>query len=388
MKQKTIMVFTGTRSEYGILFWLLKDLQSHKDVDLKLVVSGGHLCREFGSTFREIEKDGFCIDRKVDVHLSGETPSSTAKSVGLGVMSYADTIESLTPHLVVVIGDRFETFAMAQAAFLMRTPIAHIHGGEVSEGANDDRMRHAITKLSDLHLTSTYQHKRRVEQMGEQPDTVMNVGAPSLEHIVRSQLPSVKMLSDDFNFMFDVPYIVIAYHSVTNDNDLGITELKVLLEACSKLDGYQFVLSSPNSDYGSAHIKSLIDEFVIKHPQRTLVRSSYGQLNFLSIVKHAALIIGNSSSAILEAPSLLTPSIDIGSRQGGRERASSVFSADGHTSASVERAIHTILNRDICTFDFTNPYFRKSCVRTIIKTMLSKNFSAKKPFYNLATEVV
>lgn len=378
-----ILVFTGTRADYGIMFWLLKDLDNHPSFELELLVSGAHLCNQFGDTYKAIEQDGITITRKVDIVLSGNTPTSISKSVGLAIISYGDTIDDLKPDAIIILGDRYEAFAMAQAAFFLKVPIVHLHGGEVTEGANDDRMRHAITKLSDLHLTSTESHRCRVIQLGEQPHTVVNVGAPGLEHIYRSKLPTLNTLSDTFDFDFSRPYILIAFHPVTNSDDFGISELRPMLKACSLFENFNYILSFPNADMMSSNITQELETFREIHHGYTLLKNSYGHLNFLSIIKHCSFMIGNSSSAIIEAPSLSTPSIDVGMRQHGRERAKSVYTTST-SCENIEKAIRQVLSEEYSDEAFKNPYENNESSNLIIDSILRAEFTSKKQFHDIS----
>lgn len=383
MSSQKILAFTGTRADYGIMFWLLKDLDAQSGIDLQLLVSGSHLCNQYGLTYLEIERDGFKIGRKVDTVLSGDTPTSIAKSVGIGILGYADTIDELKPDVVIILGDRYEAFAMAQAAFMMKVPIVHLHGGEITEGANDDRMRHAISKLSDLHFTSTENHRNRVIQMGEQPDCVITAGAPGLEHIYRSELPSVEKISEVFSFDFETPYILIAFHPVTNLGDSGIGELKALLHACSTVTSHNYVLSLSNADIHASRVTREIELFEARAKAGVLVEKTFGHLNFLSIVKNAALMIGNSSSGVIEAPSLMTPSIDVGVRQFGRDRAGSVSSVSGD-SEKIAKEISRVMSCDYSHKAFSNPYYRTNSSHIMVEKIASKKYSLRKTFYDLA----
>lgn len=383
MSSKKILAFTGTRSDYGIMFWLLKDLDAQPGIDLQLLVSGSHLCSQYGLTYGEIERDGFKIGRKVDTVLSGDTPTSIPKSVGIGILGYADTIDELKPDVVIILGDRYEAFAMAQAAFMMKVPIVHLHGGEITEGANDDRMRHAISKLSDLHFTSTENHRNRVIQMGEQPDCVITAGAPGLEHIYRSELPSVEKISEVFSFDFEIPYILIAFHPVTNVADSGIGELKALLDACSTVTSHNYVLSLSNADIHASRVTREIEFFKARAKTGVLVEKSFGHLNFLSIIKNAALMIGNSSSGVIEAPSLMTPSIDVGIRQFGRDRAGSVSSVSGGCK-TIAKEISQVMSHDYSNEAFSNPYYRTNSSHIMVEKICCKKYSLRKTFYDLA----
>lgn len=381
MSKRKILVFTGTRADYGIMYWLMKELQEHKEVDMQLLVSGTHLSEQHGNTCMEIEKDGFEITRKVEILPSDGTPDCIAKTVAIAISGYTEVIVECAPDIVLILGDRYEALAMAQTAFLTKIPIVHLHGGEITEGANDDRMRHAISKFSDLHFASSELHRNRLLQLGENPHAVMVSGAPGLEHIERSNLPSLDRLSDLFDFDFRQPYFLIAYHPVTNLRDSGIKELKTMLDACSRFDGFNFVLSLTNADRGANAVCHEIMEFCDEHAKKVLVSKSYGHLNFLSIIRYATLMIGNSSSGIIEAPSLRTPTIDIGSRQMGRERAGSVISGCGGLK-NIEKTIHYVTEKAYSDDDFSNPYYKKNSSALIVANMLGAKFCLGKKFHD------
>ena len=227
---KKVAVFTGTRAEYGLLYWFLKDIQSDSDLCLQLLVSGMHLSPEFGETYRQIEKDGFKIDEKIEILLSSDSAVGTAKSMGLGVLGFADALSRLAPDVLVILGDRFEALAAAQTAMILRIPVVHLHGGEITEGAYDDAIRHAITKLSYLHATSTEEYRQRVIQLGEAPDRVFNVGAIGLNNLSRSYIMSVAVLAKTLNFTLRQPNMVVLYRPVTLDYEYPVTTFTALLE--------------------------------------------------------------------------------------------------------------------------------------------------------------
>ena len=387
MKKHKFVVFTGTRADYGILFWLMKDLQSCGEVDLQLVVSGSHLSTQHGSTYKFIENDGFSITKKVDMLLAGETDSSTAKSVAIAILGYTEALGAIQADRVIVLGDRYEAFAMAQAAFLMKVPLVHLHGGEVTEGANDERMRHAITKLSDVHFTSTERHRQRVIQLGETPASVFNVGAPGLEHIHRSSLPGRSELSNTFKFNFQNPYIVISFHPVTNSDDSGAGELRALLDACGKLKEVNFVVSMSNADADHSIINELLQQFADAHDVKTLLQSSFGHFNFLAVLQNAELVLGNSSSGIIEAPSLNTISVDVGIRQQGRERAKSVL-AVGSDLDAIDEMIEKALKLVPCESYFDNPYDKGGSSALIIEHLLAYQTGLVKRFHDVPMECV
>lgn len=379
---KNVLVFTSTRSDYGIFYWILKELESCLSVNLQLLVSGTHLSSEYGLTINEIRKDNFIIADTINTLPDENSRYGIAHSVGKSVVAYSKSLKTIAPSIVLILGDRYEAFAMAQAAFLLQIPIAHLHGGEITEGANDDRMRHAITKLSDLHFTSCEIHRRRVIQLGESPENVFVSGAPGLEHIVRSSLPTIENISNKFDFDFSRPYIVIAYHPVTNIDDAGLSELKALLKACSSLVSMRYVISLSNADYESSSVNDELLLFSENQAHNSLVCKSFGHTNFLTILSHAKFLIGNSSSGVIEAPSLHTPSIDIGQRQKGRERARSVVCVEGDENF-IRDAMARVMTKRFSEDDFLNPYHQIDSVKIVVEKMLNAVTSPVKKFYDV-----
>ena len=323
--QKKVAVFTGTRAEYGLLYWLLKELQSAEDIELQLIVSGMHVSTEFGLTYHQIQNDGFDIDEKVEILLSSSTAVGTAKSIGLGVIGFAEALSRLSPNLVIILGDRFEALSMAQTAMVMRVPILHLHGGEISEGAIDDSIRHAISKMSFLHCVSTETHRQRVIQLGENPNKVYNVGALGLEHIERTNLLSLKNLASSLQFDLKRPFFLVTYHPATLEIESSEEVFSQLLSALNSFLGYQIILTYPNADEGGREIIELLEQYAYQQPKRVFAIKSLGQLRYLSALKYCTAVIGNSSSGIIEAPSFGIPTVNIGSRQHGREVAETII---------------------------------------------------------------
>lgn len=381
---KKIAVFTGTRAEYGLLYWLLKDIQAHPSLELQLLVSAMHLSPEFGMTYKQIESDGFQITEKVEMLLSSNSAVGTVKSIGLGVIGFADALDRMKPDLLIVLGDRFEALAAAQAAMILRIPIAHIHGGEITEGAYDDAIRHAITKLSLLHFTSTDIHRNRVIQLGEHPSRVFNVGAVGLDHLVRTQLMSIKELSTSLDFNLIKPYFLVTYHPVTAASEPAKESFINLLQALDQFPDHQVILTYPNADDGGREIIPLLEEYASKQPERVLAIPSLGQKRYLSAVKHAQAVVGNSSSGIIEVPSFKIPTINIGERQRGRMAAKSVISCPPTTQA-ISKALSSGLKNDFSKV--TNPYGKGQASEAILREVLKADLSAIKSFYDLQKEL-
>ncbi|MFG6346184.1 MAG: UDP-N-acetylglucosamine 2-epimerase (hydrolyzing) [Lachnospiraceae bacterium] len=322
---KKICVITGTRAEYGLLKPLIKKISDDSGVELQLVVTGMHLSPEFGLTYREIEEDGFEITERNEMLLSSDTPNGIAKSIGLGMIGFADIFTRIKPDIVVILGDRYEALAAATAAMVHRIPIAHIHGGELTLGAVDDAIRHSITKMSTLHFTSTEEYRKRVIQLGEDPENVIWVGALGVENIQSQQLLGKKELAQSIGFSLDDPYIIVTFHPVTLENNTAGQQIENLLNALDNFNEYRIIFTKANADTDGRIINRKIDQYVKLNSGRTKVFTSLGMVRYLSALKYCELVIGNSSSGIIEAPSLGIPTVNIGNRQLGRVRAESVI---------------------------------------------------------------
>lgn len=323
--KKSICVITGTRAEYGLLFPLIKRISSDDSLNLKLVVTGAHLSPEFGLTYKQIESDGFEIDKKIDILLSSDTISSISKSMGLAMIGFGEYFEQNKPDMVVVLGDRYEIFAATCAAAMSKIPIAHIHGGETTEGATDEFLRHSITKMSYLHFTSTQQYAKRVMQLGEAPERVFNVGAIGIENIKTMNLLSKQDLERSIDFPLNAPYALITFHPVTMEVDSAKQQFTELLKAIDGFDQMKFIITKANADADGRIINKMIDEYTAKNPSRVICFSSMGQLRYLSAMKYCSFVLGNSSSGIIEAPAFFIPTINIGDRQRGRVQAESII---------------------------------------------------------------
>lgn len=383
-KTQKVAVFTGTRAEYGLLFWLLKDIQSDPDLELQLLVSGMHLSPEFGETYQQIEKDGFKIDEKIEILLSSDSAVGTAKSMGLGVLGFSDALARLQPDVLVILGDRFEALAAAQTAMIMRIPIVHLHGGEITEGAYDDAIRHAITKLSYLHGTSTDEYRQRVIQLGEAPERVQNVGAIGLDHLKRADFMSVSELTESLNFSLTKPFFLVTYHPVTLGDEAPEASFQALLDALEAFPEHQVILTYPNADDGGRRIIPMLEAYAASQPERVLAIPSLGQVRYLSAVKHATAVIGNSSSGIIEVPAFDVPTVDIGARQKGRLAAKSVLHCEA-TQADIERAIQSAVARDYKepTEAIDNPYGQGNTSGKVIEMIKTLDFNPCKTFHDL-----
>lgn len=340
---RTICVVTGSRAEYGLLYWLMKEIDSDPDLQLQILVTGAHLSADFGSTYREIERDGFRIDARVPMVLNSDAPVAIARSIGLGVAGCGEGLERLSPDIVVVLGDRYEILAAATAAMIGRIPIAHIHGGESSEGSVDEAIRHAVTKMSHLHFTAAEPYRARVIQLGESPDRVFNFGALGLDSLVRLERLTGAALEKEVGFSLSQrPLLLCTYHPETLGNaDIG-RSMRELLLALDCFPPARIVFTKANADTGGRVINRMIDDYVARNPNRASAFDSLGQRRYLSLLLEADAVVGNSSSAIIEAPAAKTPAINIGDRQSGRLKSPSIIdcatSADA-IAAAVARAL-------------------------------------------------
>lgn len=388
---KNIAVFTGTRAEYGILFPLLKAIKAHSKLNLQLMVSGMHLSPEFGNSVTDIINDGFVVNEKVEMLLSSNTPVGCAKSVGLGIIGFADSLQRLAPDVLVVLGDRFEALAVVQTAMLLNIPVAHIHGGEITQGAKDDAIRHAITKLSTVHFTANQAYRQRVIQLGEAPDTVHCVGSLGLENITKhNTFLSKTELQAQLGFDLGEKYFLLTYHSATLADEPPLASFNAIIAALENYPHHQLIITYPNADDGGREIIKKIEQLAEQFPARILAIPTLGFLKYFSAVKYAAAVIGNSSSGIIEVPAFGVPSINIGQRQAGRMAASSVV----HCSVQQDDIGQALRQVDEGQVNLAgdNPYALPSNDRAselttsarIVQILDKETFSTQKSFYDLA----
>ena len=337
-------VVTGSRAEYGLLYWALREIETAPDLELQLVVTGMHLSSEFGLTVQQIEDDGFEINHRVEMLLSSDSAVGITKSTGLGMIGFADAFSWLKPDIVLLLGDRFELLATASAALFAVIPIAHIHGGEVTAGAFDDAIRHSITKMSHLHFTSTEIYRNRVIQLGEDPDRVFNVGAPGIDSIHRIKLMEKADLEVVLGLELGSRSLLVTFHPVTLEPGRAVADFQTLLSALDELEGVSLVFTRANADTEGRAINAMIDDYVAARPS-SVVHTSLGQLRYLSTLKHVLGVVGNSSSGIIEAPSLQIGTINIGERQKGRVRAASVIDC-GSTVGEICSALETLFSSE------------------------------------------
>jgi len=321
---RKICVVTGTRAEYGLLYWLMKEIQADANLELQLIVTGMHLSPEFGLTYSEIEKE-FPISRKIEILLSSVTPVGISKSMGLAQISFAEAYAELSPDIVVVLGDRFEIFSAAAAAMIARIPIAHIHGGETTEGAFDEAIRHSVTKMSHLHFVATDEYRRRVIQLGENPERVFNFGAPGLDNIQNLKLLAKEDFEKAINFKFGKKNLLVTFHPVTLEQSTAKDQFRQLLNALDVLGETQIIFTKANADTDGRHINAMIDAYIADNSNRAVAFTSLGQLRYLSALQYVDAVVGNSSSGLIEAPSFKIGTINIGDRQKGRIKATSII---------------------------------------------------------------
>ncbi|MGZ4953839.1 MAG: UDP-N-acetylglucosamine 2-epimerase [Methylobacter sp.] len=386
LAKRKICVVTGSRAEYGLLYWLMKEINDDTDLELQLIVTGMHLSPEFGLTWKQIELDGFTIERKVEMLLSSDTPVGIAKSIGLGVIGFADALDALQPDMLVVLGDRFEIFAACQAAMAHRIPIAHIHGGEITEGAVDDAIRHAVSKMSHLHFTATERYRQRLIQLGEQPQYVFNVGAPGLDNIARLQLLDKPQLEQYIDFKLGKRNLLVTFHPVTLEKATAEVQFDRLLQALDRFDDCYLIFTQPNADTDGRAIIDMIEQYRQRFPERVASFVSLGTLRYLSTLQYMDAVVGNSSSGLIEAPAFRIGTINIGDRQKGRLCADSVIHCESETDAiaqALDRLFSEQFQESLKTVE--NPYGdcgASAKIKALLKTQALDGL-LKKSFYDL-----
>jgi len=384
MKRK-ICVVTGTRAEYGLLYWLMKEIEADNELQLQLIVTGMHLSSEFGLTYKEIEKD-FKINKKIEMLLSSDTSIGISKSMGLAQISFAEAFEDLKPDIVVVLGDRYEIFSAVSAAMIAKIPIAHLHGGETTEGAFDEAIRHSITKMSHLHFTATQEYKNRVIQLGEDPSRVFNVGGMGIENIKRLELLSKEEFEKSIDFKLNQKNILVTFHPATLENSTAKEQFQELLDAIDELENTNIIFTKANSDIDGRVINQMINEYVAKNFHKTVGFTSLGQLRYLSALQYVDAVVGNSSSGLAEAPSFKVGTINIGDRQKGRIKAQSVIDSEVNKS-SILKSFSKLYSRDFQDLlkESKNPYGDGIASKKIIEIIKNEDLKniLKKSFYNL-----
>lgn len=384
---RKVCVVTGTRAEYGLLSRLMWLIRADHDLTLQIIATNMHLSPEFGLTYKEIEADGFTIDKKVEMLLSSDTSNAITKSIGLATIGFADAYEDLQPDILLILGDRFEILAAATAALIYKIPVAHLHGGEITEGAYDDAIRHAITKMSHLHFVSTEIYRQRVIQMGEHPSTVFNVGALGCENIKSLKLMSKDELEKSLGFKLDRNTILITYHPVTMECNTSEQQFRELLSAIDLFPELKVIFTMPNSDTDGRIIMKMIKEYVAKNLERTVWFDSLGCYRYLSVLQYIGGVVGNSSSGIIEVPSFHIPTINIGDRQKGRVAAASVLNCKP-TRQDIQQRLAVILAPGYLDslVSVTNPYDMPDTAINILETLKHQPIVSMKSFYNLSID--
>ena len=383
---KRIGIMTGTRAEYGLLKSLMQEINKDNDLELYLIVSGMHLSPEFGMTYKEIEEDGFEINAKVEMLLSSDSPAGISKSIGLGVIGFADEFQRADLDMLILLGDRYEALSAAISAMVMRIPIAHLHGGELTEGAIDEGIRHSITKMSYLHFTSTEQYRNRVIQLGENPERVFYVGALGVENIKKINLMTKEELEKSIHFEIDENTVVVTYHPVTLENNTVEEQFLNLLKVLDRNPKIRMIFTKANADTNGRIVNELIDKYAAQNSERACAFMSLGQKRYLSALKYCRIVIGNSSSGIIEAPSFGKPIINIGDRQKGRICADSVINC-GYTQQEIQQAMETALTKEFenKASNCRNPYEKENTAANIISVikdyLLNDKIKLKKGFY-------
>ena len=385
---KRIGIMTGTRAEYGLLKPLMQEINKDNDLELYLIVSGMHLSPEFGMTYQEIEEDGFQINAKVEMLLSSDSPAGISKSIGLGVIGFTDEFQRADLDMLILLGDRYEALSAAICALVMRIPIAHLHGGELTEGAIDEGIRHSITKMSYLHFTSTEQYRNRVIQLGENPERVFYVGALGVENIKKINLMTKEELERSIHFEIDENTVIVTYHPVTLENNTVEEQFLNLLEVLDRNPKIRMIFTKANADTNGRIVNELIDKYAAQNSERACAFVSLGQKRYLSALKYCRIVIGNSSSGIIEAPSFGKPIINIGDRQKGRICADSVINC-GYTQQEIQQAMETALTKEFenKASNCRNPYEKENTAANIISVikdyLLNDKIKLKKGFYDI-----
>ena len=381
-----ICVVTATRAEYGLLKPLIEAISKSNDYCLQLLVTGTHLSNEFGMTWKAIEADGYKIDAKVEMLLSSDTPVGVSKSLGLMCIGLGDVLETLQPDSIIILGDRYEMVGVATVANLFNIPIVHIHGGEVTQGALDDNFRHAISKLSHIHFASTAEYRQRIIQLGECPDKVFEVGAIGVDNIKNMTLLNRNELSESIDLDLSRSYFLVTYHPATVGVSDVNTEVDNLIAALLAIPDTQSIITMSNADVGGRLINQRLEYWQAQYPERISLFTSLGQLRYLSAVKHCLAVVGNSSSGILEAPSLKRPTVNIGDRQKGRAQASSVINCDVNVE-SIIQALNIASSQEFQdkAIRVVNPYGEGKATPKIMSQLEKVDWSniINKAFYDL-----
>lgn len=385
---KKVCVVTGTRAEYGLLKPLIKRISEDKDLTLQLIVTGMHLSPEFGLTYNEIINDGLQITEKVEILLSSDTEVGISKSMGLAMISFSEVFKRISPDMLIVLGDRYEIFSVASVAMIAKIPITHLHGGEKTEGLIDEAIRHSITKMSYLHFTCSDDYKNRVIQLGEEPCRVFNVGPIVEESIKTLNLIKKDQLENYLGIKFDKKIALVTFHPTTLENNSEEKQFRNLLEALSEFNDLKIIFTKANSDTNGRIINAMIDEYVLKNSQKCVAYTSLGQLKYLSAMKYCDLVIGNSSSGIIEAPILKKATVNIGDRQKGRSKAKSIINCEPDKFQIIE-SIKKALSKEFYdslekqNYSSKETFASEKIVTIIKKYLVEGQINIKKEFYDI-----
>lgn len=384
---RKICVVTATRAEYGLLKCLLEDIQNDSVLELQLISTGSHLSPEFGLTNQQILDDGFVVNKTVEILLSSDTPVGVSKSMGLAQISFSEAFDELKPDIVVVLGDRYELIPIVSAANIARIPVAHLSGGELTEGAIDELIRHAVTKLSQLHFTAMDEYSTRVIQMGEQPERVFTVGEVGLDNLLRMQLMSKDEFENSISCKLKERNLLFTYHPETTQDIAEVErDFREILSALDTLEHTLVIFTKANADVGGRLINKMIDKYVAEKTEKAIAFTSLGQLRYLSALQYMDAVVGNSSSGIVEAPSFKLATINIGNRQKGRVRANSTI------DVSVNKADLTSALAEVYAPEFmaslkhiVNPYGRGNSSEKVVQTLKTVELSSlkTKQFYDV-----
>lgn len=384
---RKICIFTGTRAEYGIMSRLFRMIADDPELHLQIIATNMHLSPEFGLTYKEIETDGFKIDRKVEMLLSSDTANGTVKSMGLATIGFADALEDLQPDMAVILGDRYEMLAAAEACLIYKVPVAHLHGGEITEGAYDDAIRHCISKLSHLHFTATEEYRKRVIQLGEHPERVFWAGSLGVDNVRNEEIMPLQDLEKSLNFHLGEKFLLVTFHPVTMETATAADQCDNLLTVLSEVnDEYQLLFTLPNSDTDGRIIINKVKDYVAKNSDKAFAITSLGKKRYYTALKYTTAVVGNSSSGLIEAPSFNIPTLNIGNRQQGRTRGETVIDVPA-TLEGMREGLKKALSADFIAKckTATNPYEKANTLETIFNTIKTYPLDGitKKSFYNL-----
>lgn len=383
--KKKICVVTGTRAEYGALKNVIKTIKEDVELELQIIATGTHLSPEYGLTYKEIENDGFKINEKVEIVMSSDTTIGIAKAMGLANISFSEVLDRLNPDCIIVMGDRYEILSISQVALIMQIPVVHISGGEITEGAIDDSIRHAITKLSTIHFPANEEYRKRIIQLGEQPNRVFNVGDPSVENINQLDFIEKRELEEFFDWELN-DFFLITFHPVTLEPKKAKQQIIELFKALDHFKNYKLIFTKSNGDSEGRVINELIDQYISMNEERAKSYFSLGYERYLSTMKYAKAVIGNSSSGIIEAPILKIPTIDIGNRQKGRLKAKSIIECECN-EIKITEAINRCINLNFKDqFENMELYYQgKNTAIKIVKTLKNFDFENEhfKVFYDI-----